>query len=506
MNHAFLTFAWVLIAVCTLSPSASVRADTSHQPVFYEGKVGPYLARISIKPPGVVPGLAEINVRVLEGDVREAEALPLKWNTGKQGAPPPDRALPVRGEDRLFSTQLWLMESGAHGIEVTLRGAAGEGRVLVPINSMATRVLKLSPSLGIPLLFLGIVLFLLLASIVAAAARESVLPPGEMVSLRRRWLGRASSAATAIALTVLLYGGWRWWDAEARNYLNNRLYQPRPITAEVHDSTPVHRLSVRLEPPDPRRAAPLVPDHGRIMHLFLIREPGLDAFAHLHPNRVERDRFESSLPPLPAGRYALYSQVTYETGFTETLTNHLTLAESLTTTDAAWDPDDGWVAPSHSDTAGMAFDMVDASRFQVRTPVSLRFAIRDASGKPARLEPYLGMSGHLIVRSEDGKVFTHLHPSGSFSMAAQQLLTLRESGEAPRRVALGSEDPLCRLPSVEESTREWLAQRPQESEGQVSFPYEFTQPGRYRLWVQVRCDGGVRTGVFDVEVAAANVK
>ena len=37
----------------------------------------------------------------------------------------------------------------------------------------------------------------------------------------------------------------------------------------------------------------------------------------------------------------------------------------------------------------------------------------------------------------------------------------------------------------------------------LSFPYEFPQPGRYRLWVQVKSGGQVRTGVFDAEVAQA---
>lgn len=502
-----LGLGWMAWLGILLAGGPVVRGDEAHQPVFYEGRIGPYRARVSVRPPGVIPGLSEISVRVLEGKVRQVSALPIKWNMGKKGAPPPDLALPVPGEEGLFATQLWFMEGGAHGVEVALEGAAGEGRVLVPVNSVATRVLVLPRTLGWPLAVMGSVLVALLVSIAGAAVREGVLGPGTVPSRRRRWAARGAAFGTAVLVIGLLWGGWAWWQAEAGAYRNNRLYRPRPTDVEVRREAEGDALRLVLEEPDPRRMPPLVPDHGRLVHVFLMREPDLGAMAHLHPARRDRKVFEASLPALPPGAYTTYAQVTHETGFTETLTNRVEIpAVREGGKVLAPDPEDAWW--SEAGTVGEVADVGGGLRMvrstteaaKVGKPVSLRFRVEDAGGRPVRLESYLGMRGHLAVRSRDGRVFTHVHPSGSFSMAAQQLFELREQGKAPRKVEYGAEDPTCRLPGVEDSAAEWMAQAAPLDEGEVSFPYEFVRAGAYRLWVQVRAGGTIRTGAFDVDV------
>src|SRR5262249_5456986 len=157
---------------------------------------------------------------------------------------------------------------------------------------------------------------LFLVSIVGTAVREGILPATEVPTPKRVWRSRTVMLITAFALAGLLWFGRRWWNSEAADYRSNRLYHPLEVAAKVR--TENQRQVFRLDVTDPRfqRAPPLVPDHGKLMHLFLIREPNLDAFAHLHPTKLNWKTFEVALPDLPGGGYSIYADVTYETGLT----------------------------------------------------------------------------------------------------------------------------------------------------------------------------------------------
>ena len=114
--------------------------------------------------------------------------------------------------------------------------------------------------------------------------------------------------------------------------------------------------------------------------------------------------------------------------------------------------------------------------------VSLNFSVYGPEGQPIKLQPYMGMLGHAVVRRTDGAVFTHLHPMGTISMAAQTILSRRDQGTNGGTNAMAQTVPIEAQPN------------------QVSFPYAFPRAGEYRMWVQVRVGGQVLTGVFDVSV------
>jgi hypothetical protein len=109
-------------------------------------------------------------------------------------------------------------------------------------------------------------------------------------------------------------------------------------------------LEMKIDDWRSKEWTPLMPDHGKLMHLFLLREPGLDAFAHVHPLPAGKDAFRAVLPPLPAGSYRVYADVVHESGFPQTLVDTVTVPASPA----------GAVAPSTADaddsvrSAGMA--------------------------------------------------------------------------------------------------------------------------------------------------------
>lgn len=520
MQRAAWLHVCLVFFVSLILPSFA-RAHVGSPNVFFEGKAGPYPVHVVIKPAEVIPGLAEISVR-LEGSVDRVTALPIKWNAGRKGAPPPDVATPVRGETNLFHAQLWFMEGGSQSVELEITGASGTGRVTIPVDAVARRVLTMPHGLGTLLVVLGSLLVVLLVSVIGAAVREGIVEPGLAPDRRRRIRGALATGLTAILVCLLLLGGKHWWDIEANDYRNNRLY--RPIEAGAHVRTEQNQRILRIEITDPRfqYSAPFVPDHGKLMHLFLMREPKLDGFAHLHPVKLNRSTFETPLPDLPAGRYQMYADITYETGFSDTLTNlveipALPINAEATNVNLKPDLDDSWkIGPEFStrpiSPAETSFQLNDRfhmtwlapKEIVVNRPMELRFLVTDRDGKSAPLQPYLGMKGHLALRRDDGSVFTHLHPGGSASMAAMQLSVLRVEGKLPLKAGFGLEDPICELPGLSAADQAWIGGF--EKPGEVTFPYAFPRPGRYRLWVQVKIESEILTGIFDVEAQPSATK
>lgn len=509
-----------VVLTVTLAVSFSADGHVGSPNVFFEGPAGAYPVRIVVRPPGVIPGLAEISVRVFTNQVARVRVVPIRWDTGRTGAPPPDEARLVAGESNLYSAQLWFMRGGAQSVEVSVEGGLGAGTVTVPVNAVATRVLAMPANLGMILAIGGGILVGMLALIVGGAVRETALPPGTGPNRKRIWGARAATLGTVVIIALILRWGEAWWDDEASDYRLRRLYHPMAVSAEVVAGARGPALQLHLNDENFQFTSPLMPDHGKLMHLFLVREADRTAFAHLHPKRIDLNTFAVRLPDLPGGRYRLYADVTYETGYADTLTASVEVPEKIDVgrnqnrgNDS--DPDDAWKVSGKSEVGpppegghprselsrGYVMEWIRESALVENRDVKMRFAIRRADGSAVSPEPYMGMLGHLILQNADGTVFTHLHPSGSYSMVARQLFEMRAEGKAPLRVANSSSDPVCTVPPLSEAQVQWLRANPLDADGAVSFPFAFPKAGSYRLWVQMKVDGQIETGVFDASVS-----
>jgi hypothetical protein len=485
-----------------LLPSAAF-AHIGSLSVVYETQAPPVPMRVIIRPPGVVPGLADIDVRVLTNGVKRVTVLPVHWRAGVEGAPPPDVAHPVEGEPNLYHAQLWLMARGAYSVHVNVETTNGAAKVIVPVNSLATTRLPMTGTLGGILVTLGVLLFLLAATIVGAAVRESVLAPGLQPTPRRLWGGRAAIGFAALALVLALVGGRSWWNAKDFDYRNNRMHKLVECAADVRVEGVQRIAQLTVLTNEARASWPgLVPDHGKLMHVFMVREPALDVLAHVHPARRTHWQFEAVLPPLPAGDYRIYADVTHETGFSQTLTALARVPEApsgpaTNGAPSSADPDDSWFAGTATARKseyelgdGRVMKWERSDQIIAGRETSLRFVVREKDGSLSPLEPYMSMLGHAAIRRDDGAVFTHLHPAGSVSVAAQQVFQLRSGDKPPKRITPEMMEQLCQPPNGN------LPQQP------LSFPYEFPRPGRYRIWVQIKAGGQVQTGVFDIDVLA----
>jgi len=238
---------WTSLTFFLFMGLLAAEAHVGSPNVFFEGRAGEYAVHVVVRPPQVVPGLAEITVRIPGDSVRSVTVLPVFWNAGRKRAPSPDQAKLVRGQTNLYSAALWLMKSGAYSVDVTIDGPRGKGTLVVPVNSMATNTRPMSLGYSLVLSALGILLFLGGLKIAGAMVAESGLDPGALPTRKHRWRARATMVLVAGVLSLGAFGGKKWWDFEDGKYRNNLLYKPMPVLAQMRTERDQHILKLTVD-------------------------------------------------------------------------------------------------------------------------------------------------------------------------------------------------------------------------------------------------------------------
>ena len=446
--------------------------------IFHEGQAGPYSMFVTVRPPSVIPGIAEIEIRTPAAGVTSVKIVPLRMvGPGSQFPPVPDEAIRSKTDAQFFTGSLWIMTSGSWQVRVMVEGDKGPGMLSIPVPALASRTLGMQWGMGAGLIALGLILSVGAVSIVGAAVREGTLEPGVEADPSRRSKARVRMAVTAVAVVGVLWASNQWWSAEAANY-ERILYKPLDMSAQVAiDDT----LQLQLSSAGWfQRLDDLIADHGHLMHLYVIALPLMNQVWHLHPELSGTSGFTQKLPAMKAGKYALYADIVHANGFPETLVSTLDLKElkghPLEGDDATGSgPAFGSAGPSFQFADGAKLVWTNAGAVKTKQITRFEFRLEDDAGIPAEgMELYMGMQGHAAFVRDDRTVFAHVHPTGSVAMAAVAIAN-KNDPHAGHTMLSG------KLPAA------------------VGFPYGVPKPGKYRLFVQMKQQGKVRTGFFDFD-------
>lgn len=184
-------------------------------------------------------------------------------------------------------------------------------------------------------------------------------------------------------------------------------------------------------------------EHERDMHLIVVRRD-LTGYQHLHPRRAADGTWSVPLRLPEAGVYRAYADFT-SGGRSYTLATDLFAAGAFSPrplpAPAAADETEGYRAELSAE------GLVPGSRAGLDYDLSLGGSRLDG------VEPYLGADGHLVALREGDLAFLHVHPE--------------ESG----------------VP------------------GRIRFAAELPSAGRYRLFLQFKHKGAVRTVAHTLEVS-----
>jgi hypothetical protein len=485
-----------LILLSALPASAHVGSPD----VYAEGEAGPYKLFVVIRPPLVIPGVAEIEVRSSTPGIDNITITPMLLTGDASKHPPvPDNMTKPSGDAQFFTGHLWIMATGSWQIRFVANGSQGQGVLSIPVPATAMGTRKMQSGMGLMLALLGVILVLGMVGIIGAAARDAQIPPGKTAPPDRR---RRAYVAMTVALVILVAGvilGNKWWSAEAADY-SSYIYKPLQMNAAIQSG---NVLDLKMADPgwlSARKLDDFVPDHNHLMHLYAIRWPAMDVVYHLHPDQVGSGDFQLSLPDMAAGDYKLYADVVHANGFPETLVTSIKVpfirGRELTGDDAEgtavalkWNGEGTQTSTSFKLPDGYTMTWKRPATLIAKQPEDFTFTLLDANGQPAKdTGLYMGMAGHAAFVKTDGTVFAHIHPSGTVSMAAL-MMAQSQNGISTANTT----GDMQNMPGMDMSSSQPIPNT-------VSFPYGFPTPGNYRIFVQMKHANVIETATFDASV------
>ena len=419
--------------------------------------VGPYELSITIEVPQGAPAPLYLSVapqQAMDGATITLRVAP----RGQSFANAPAAELPTLPPQPLYSAQLAVDRIGDWELEVQVVGGRGGGVARIPFSIVIpplsiTNILLLATIIG---LILVMILNVALADI--ARVRQRTLP-----SWLNRLFGHTIFACVLVAAVLGV------------QHLLESVQSAQAALSGVTAGRPHANATLHIEPAEPLAGQPLmlgvdlsdgstglpvddlIPHHEALLHLVVIDADGV-FFAHLHPPRLAPGRFAIGLTPDRPGRYTAYIEVERRDSGVQIIARDFQVRG---TSASPAIPASGLGARDVGDLQVMVASSLAPLRAGYQA--TLTFSFSQGGAQVTDMQPWLGMAGHLIARSADGAIYSHVHAA--------------EPAPPPNLLASA------------------MRYGPN-----IRFAYTFPQPGRYQFWGQFRHAGAIVTVPLLVEV------
>ena len=474
-------------AALSLLFPAILHAHNGSPDVLLDALAGPYSLSIFVKAPRTIPGVADVEIRLVSKDVRAIRLVAtLVAGSGNPITPSPEAMQQSKEDPKLFTGSLWLMAPGSWKVRVLADGDRGQGELFVPVPAVSIRNLTMGYALGALLVLFALALVIGAAGIAGASIREGQLWPGLTPSRATTVNARLYMVFTTAIAGGLLLGGNYWWNIEAGGY-NRQVHKPLAFSLDID---PEGKLFASTSNAGwLQQANDLLADHGYFMHLYVVSVPSKDKIVHLNPDMQVAGVFTAKLPAMDAGKYRLFGDIVRSNGVPETVMAELELKEPLRGQPLEGDDSQASALPLGRNPDPSFSVLSDKYRMVMvrgNSPIKalvashFSFRVESKSGRLVEdLELFMGMPAHAAVIKSDRSVFAHVHPMGTAPMASLAMVS-----------------SLAAQPSAGSATHSMNMGIPAE----ISLPYAFPSSGEYRIFVWVKRAGKIETGTFDVNV------
>ena len=283
MDHK--AFRWALSFIVTLQLAT---AHIGLRYMVYEHKEGSIPLRVYLKLPESAPGIVDISFKSFTDNIdRISVNSELKGSVELGENSSHNIAIPVNGEESTFSSKLPLFKYGAYSINVEVQQNGKIEQVIIPVNFFASENLELD-SIGLSVLFVTVFIVSFLGIFfIRNAYSYNRKKEFEKILKSKNNSRFLQFAEIFIIIFMISYVSIKWWDERKTNYDQNNYFNLKNNAKTVNNGKyDILKINIVDKKWINEKMPNLIPDHGKIMHMYMISDD-FRSLAHLHLTRSE---------------------------------------------------------------------------------------------------------------------------------------------------------------------------------------------------------------------------